>query len=242
MSMSQKIDNKFWKVDLHLHTWKSFDAWGSPARMLRTLLDQGFDAVAVTDHAGLDGAYEMADLAPPWFKVIIGQEIYTCEGEIIGLFLTRPINNASSIEKTIAAIHEQGGLVGIPHPVSRVARSRIGSRALIKISELVDYVEVVNGRNNHPEDDGFAFRLSKKLHLPCSAGSDAHSPSSVGNAYNLMEPFTDPSTFLRSLSMSVQISVKRTPLLVSAISFALAIPRIILAAYSQLSDTGFFNI
>ena len=84
-----------------------------------------------------------------------------------------------SAAETAAAIHEQGGLVGLPHPFDSF-RSSGGSRAgdgrgrLAELAALVDYVETHNARaygDANPLAPAFAARHG----LPGVASSDAHS-------------------------------------------------------------------
>jgi len=230
------------KADLHLHTWRSFDSWSSPARQLRALMERGFDCVAVTDHDTIRGAQEMAALAPDWFKVIIGQEIYTWDGEVLALFVQEEIPGAMTIPKTIDAVREQGGVVGVPHPMARTARSRLGADVTIRYAHLFDFIETVNGRNTYPQDERSAHRLATQLGLPRSAGSDAHGSSAIGNSYTLMPPFQGPADFVESLKQSIQVSMASTPLFFSALSLMINAPRMAPSTLAYLRKSGMLRI
>ena len=103
-----------YKIDLHTHSIISYDG-GITEKQYRKILEMGIlDYVAITDH----NETRFAGIMQKKFgdKIIIGEEIKTKEGEIIGLFLKKTIASGQSTEETAAAIHLQGGLVYIPHP------------------------------------------------------------------------------------------------------------------------------
>src|SRR5262249_61221230 len=90
----------------------------------------GIDVVCATDHNTIEGALRLRDLAGERLRVIVGEEISSRDGEIIGLFLTRPIPRDLSAEDTIARIRDQGGIVSVPHPFSRNRRFHTKRAAL----------------------------------------------------------------------------------------------------------------
>lgn len=57
------------------------------------------------------------------FKVIIGEEIKTSVGEIIGYFLQEEIPGGLTAQENIRLIKEQGGLVCVLHPFDRFRKS-----------------------------------------------------------------------------------------------------------------------
>ena len=115
-------------VDLHCHSSASFDSLTSPATIVRLAAERGLTHQAITDHERLDGALRARDLAPAGLTVIVGEEIRTTGGDIIGLYLTDPVPPGMSPLETAQAIHEQGGLVGLPHPFDRF-RGSAGAQA-----------------------------------------------------------------------------------------------------------------
>jgi predicted metal-dependent phosphoesterase TrpH len=51
--------------------------------------------------------------------VVCGQEVTTrwpAQTHVLGWFLDRPVRSGMSLEDTVAAIHDQGGLAVVPHP------------------------------------------------------------------------------------------------------------------------------
>src|SRR5206468_3714742 len=139
---------------------------------------RGLDVLTITDHNRIEGALELAELAP--FKVIVGEEVRTREGEIIGLFIEEFIPPHLSPEETIHEIKRQGGVVYVPHPFDRVRRSVIKRDALFRVAPLVDALEVLNARCHISSDNAAAVAFAVERGLLQGAGSDAHTAFEVG--------------------------------------------------------------
>jgi predicted metal-dependent phosphoesterase TrpH len=174
------------KLDLHNHTSFSADGAMSPAELLRAARASGLGYVAVTDHNSVEGALQAAALAdadPSLPRVIPGIEISTADGDVIALYVLRPIPAGLPARETMALIREQGGLVYLPHPYDMLRRGTITSRVREEAGHEADIVEVLNGRALTP----FSIRNSQRLALrhgkARGAGSDAHRAAEVGWAY-----------------------------------------------------------
>ena len=182
------------KVELHSHTRHSRDCLLSYDDIIAVCQRRRIGALAVTDHNEIDGAFELRRRAP--FPVIVGEEIFTTRGEIIGLFLQELIPKGLSPEETVARIKGQGGLVYVPHPFDSYRKGAVGRETLDLIRADVDLIEVLNARNLRHEDDARALAYARQHGLVAAAGSDAHSVGEFGNAYLRMEPFDGPRDFL----------------------------------------------
>jgi predicted metal-dependent phosphoesterase TrpH len=182
------------KVELHSHTYHSHDCLLSYEAIIAVCRHRGIGALAVTDHNQIAGAFELQGRAP--FPVIIGEEIFTEQGEIIGLFLREFIPRGLPVQETIARIKAQGGLVYVPHPFDSFRKGAIGRETLDAIRADVDLLEVLNARNLRRDDDDRAYRYAQEHGLAMAAGSDAHSVGEFGNAYLEMEPFEGTHDFL----------------------------------------------
>jgi len=185
------------KLDLHLHTHYSPDSWLSLKSLVRSVVRKKIDGVAVTDHDTLRGALKLREMAPP-FKVIIGEEVSSSDGDIIGLFLNKTIPAGLSAEATIEKIKAQGGLVAIPHPFDRVRSCRLKLKKLQALADQIDMIEVFNGRTLWPQAAQKAQRFAKQRQLPQVAGSDAHSQFELAKAYTIIEDFQGPLDFLEN--------------------------------------------
>jgi predicted metal-dependent phosphoesterase TrpH len=184
-------------IDLHTHSTYS-DGSDTPSVLARRAREAGLHAIALTDHNSLSNAIPLQRLAP--FPVIVGEEIKTTEGEIIGLFLTDEIPRGMSPEATVEAIHQQGGVVYIPHPFDRVRRSVLRTEALMEILDQVDVIETYNSRISFPGDVLTAIRFAEKHGKLKGAGSDSHVFWELGNSFVEMPEFTERDGFLQSLA------------------------------------------
>ena len=186
------------KADLHIHTIYSGDCKTSLEQTIARCLDVGMDCIAVTDHNTIAGAVELKRIAP--FTVIVGDEIETSTGEVIGYFLVEEIPKGLPAAETARIIKEQGGLVCIPHPFDRLRRSTIQRQTLEEILPFIDIIEVLNSRLLLQRHVIMAERFAKDHRLLASAGSDAHMPGHIGTAYVEMPQFSDKDQFLTALA------------------------------------------
>jgi predicted metal-dependent phosphoesterase TrpH len=182
------------RVDLHLHSSASFDCRVPPLEVARRCRQLGLSPVFLTDHDGIDGAFALLEAGQP---AVIGEEVLTTEGELIGLFLKRAVPKQLSPEETVAAIKEQGGLVYLEHPYD-TGRRNLREEAIERIAQQIDIVEVFNGRSL-PALNRKAEDLRATLGVPAGAGSDAHRLGEIGRVYVEMEPFSGPADFLTKL-------------------------------------------
>ena len=186
------------RVDLHVHTCYSPDCLTPLEDVIRAAQRQGLGGLAVLDHNAIEGALALREMAP--FPVIVGEEIYTTEGEIAGLFLEEHIPPGLTPLEAVTLIQEQGGLVYVPHPFDRYRSNALGGRALGPIVEHLDVLEVLNARVMIPTDNQRAQEFARLHSLLSGAGSDAHSTAEIGRAYVEMAPFAGRDSFVRSLA------------------------------------------
>lgn len=198
------------KADLHVHTCYSKDSVSSPEKIVQHCLDIGINCLAVTDHDTISGALELKRIAP--FTIIIGEEVLTSCGEIIGLFLTEEIPPHLSPEETVARIKAQGGLVCIPHPFDRFRpHSRLSRNALEKIIPDVDLIEVFNSRTFLLQDAARALQLAQSRGLPGTVGSDAHVVREIGRSFIELPEFNDAEQFRLALGQGKLFTQRTSP-------------------------------
>jgi predicted metal-dependent phosphoesterase TrpH len=189
------------KADLHIHTYYSGDSDITIAKLVERCRTLGLGAIAVTDHGTAEGALAFARQSTP-FKVIVGEEVASTEGEIIGLFLTQTVPNGLSPDETIKQIHQQGGLVCVPHPFDRYRSSALQASTLHRIASQIDIVEVFNARTIPAQNLSLPDKFAESYNLLKGAGSDAHSAAEVGRAYITIPNFEDRNEFLKAMSQA----------------------------------------
>jgi predicted metal-dependent phosphoesterase TrpH len=188
------------RVDCHLHTVASGDAVTTLDQLAERALAERIDVVCITDHNETTAALEAAARWSGAVRVIVGEEIRTQAGEIIGLFLTERVPYVLPVADAVASIRAQCGLVYLPHPFDPV-RGSLGSNAdRLCADGMADVVEVFNAKIADQDVNAEAADLARRWGLPAGAGSDAHDPPGIGAAYLEMPDFDGPASFLSSLA------------------------------------------
>jgi predicted metal-dependent phosphoesterase TrpH len=185
------------KADLHVHTEYSLDSNTPLEKIVSRCLERGINCVAISDHGTAEGALKLREMAP--FTVIVAEEILTPDGEIMGLFLEKTIPSGLSVTETISSIKTQGGLVCIPHPFDTIRKSALRTHIIEEIADQIDMIETLNARVMLPKNSANARAFAAKHSIAKSAGSDAHTPCEIGNAYVEMPEFNGREDFLQAL-------------------------------------------
>ena len=180
------------KIDLHCHTEASADCL-TPLELIPTrCLQQEIRIQAITDHDEVRGAQQIRQMVhdDPALElvIIVGEEIMTTQGEIIGLYLQEPIQPGLSPLETVDQIHEQGGLALLPHGFDPLKRFRLKPAAREEIADHIDIVETYNARISRLRWNEAARQWAAARDLPMSPGSDAHLLADIGAAW-LEVPF-----------------------------------------------------
>ena len=176
------------KVDTHIHTCFSKDSEMSLDALQLKCLKTGLNCIAITDHNTIEGALLFKSIAP--FKVIIGEEVNTSQGEVTGLFLKERILPGFNALDTVKNIKSQGGLI-LPY---------------------VDIIEGFNARNTFDSSNKKADKLAKQNNILTSAVSDSHTAYEVGRTYMEMPEFDGSAQgFLNSLNSRLLFTNKVTP-------------------------------
>lgn len=172
-----------YKLDLHTHSILSYDGGILLEEYAKAISEKRIDYVAITDHNEIDFALEA--FAKLGDHIIVGEEIMTTQGEIIGLFLQKKIQPDLTISQTIEEIKKQDGLVYIPHPFD-IRRHAIGESNLTPVVSQTDILEVFNGRNITPSNNKQALTFARTMNVPGAVGSDSHSRGELGRTYLLV--------------------------------------------------------
>ncbi|HEY7624079.1 MAG TPA: PHP domain-containing protein [Candidatus Limnocylindria bacterium] len=186
------------RLDMHMHTEYSRDSRVMLADFAAIAREAGLGAVCITDHDTIEGGLKLREMNTG-LQVIVGEEITTADGELIGLYLEERVAPGQSAEKSIALIHEQGGLAYVPHPFSRNRRRHLRRAVLERVVGSLDIVEVFNAREVASSSNVRALDFARAHDLPGGVGSDAHRRVEIGRAYVDVAPFTTPAELLISL-------------------------------------------
>jgi predicted metal-dependent phosphoesterase TrpH len=184
------------RADFHNHTHFSPDSILTPKQFVREARLRGLTTAAVTDHNTILGALAIRDTAD--FPFIVGEEIKSADGEILGLFLSEDVPRDLPASETIARIKHQGGVVGVPHPFDPL-RSALRQDVLLALIEQIDFIEALNARMVFSSQNDKARAFASEHGLPTTTGSDAHSSGEVARVYVEMPPFEGPRDFVAAL-------------------------------------------
>ncbi|MGG0464507.1 PHP domain-containing protein [Priestia aryabhattai] len=189
------------KVELHTHTKYSHDSLLNKWMYLLMLKIKKINVVAITDHNEIKGAKKFQPFLEKYgIKVILGEEVFSTRGEIIGLFLNKKIPAGLSPRETMVRIKEQGGIVYIPHPYDEKRYKTVLAEEEIRANnDLIDIIEVHNGRNIKPYFSDNQLAIAQKYRKVMSVGSDAHTIFELGRNYNVMKEFDNGLEFYNSL-------------------------------------------
>ena len=191
--MSQDL----WQVELHSHTLWSKDCVVNFDAIIRLCERRKIDRIAITDHNTAQGALAMQKLAPE--LVIVGEEIMTDRGEILGYFMQESIPAGLTPDETIKRLRGQGAVISVSHPFDRLRKGAWHEADLLRIIDKVDAIEIFNARCMYADDNVKALQFAQKHQLTGTVGSDAHSRIEYGRALAQMHPFEGASDFLMAL-------------------------------------------
>ena len=196
-ALSQAYAPVRWRVELHSHTHWSKDCVTKPETILRLCETRRIDKIAITDHNTADGALEMHQFAPE--RIIVGEEIMTTQGELLGYFMTETVPAGLTPQETIRRLREQGAVISVAHPFDRLRKGAWEEDDLTRIINDVDAIEVFNARCVFPDDNRKAVEYAKRCGVLGTVGSDAHSDVEYGRSVRLLKPFSTPAEFLQAL-------------------------------------------
>ena len=193
-------------ADFHCHTRFSRDSILSEQRFIETAVERGLTHVAVTNHNNIEGAIAVRDKVRELglqdkLTVIIGEEVSTADGEVVGMFLETTIPRGLSARETADEIHRQGGLVSIPHPFDPFRASHIKEGPLRNLADLgkIDMVEIFNCRVTLQRHNDEAAEFANRYGIPGIAASDSHSRFEVAMAFNALPAFDSAEGLKRVL-------------------------------------------
>jgi hypothetical protein len=134
----------------------------------------------------LEGLYD--------FEVIVGEEVSSKSGHVIGLFLQESIPAGLSVVETISRINEQDGIAIIPHPFSNQGIFGPFGRSAFAgaINDLAFHALEVYNSIPYLK---WANRVAAKMFtggqgIAATGGSDAHMLQGIGTGYTVFRGTT----------------------------------------------------
>jgi predicted metal-dependent phosphoesterase TrpH len=194
------------RADPHIHTLAS-DGVSSVAEILEHAEHRAkLDVIAIADHERIDGAEAaraMAQARGMRVDVIVGEEVTTRGGHVVGLFLEKRIRPWGSLRSTIARIHEQGGLAIIAHPLVPYPLCASGRsiRRLLDDPDPIfhpDGIEAFNPTTAGMRWGARAPAFVADTGVAAIGASDAHRADDVGHAVTTF-PGTSAEDFRRAI-------------------------------------------
>lgn len=182
------------RADLHIHTVAS-DGTATVTTVLERAVELGLDVIAITDHERIDAALAGQAIARDRglpLEVMVGEEVTTLGGHLLGLGLRTPVRSYRSLRSTIAEIHDQGALAVPAHPLvpyPLCAQAWVLRRLLDDPDEAVhpDALETFNpttlGRPWHDR----VVRFADQYRLAHIGNSDAHALDAIGTGWTTFE-------------------------------------------------------
>ena len=207
------------RIDLHCHTEASPDSSSPLEEIPERCVEKGITLQAITDHNRIWGAQKLREAVLARndlpLGIIVGEEISTTEGELIGLFLNEKVEAGLTPEETVAEIKRQGGLVLLPHGFDPLKRWHLRMEARKRITTTIDIVETFNSRISRPHWNRVAVRWAEQFSVPMSAGSDAHTIADIGNAWTEvpLRPVNSTGELLAALREGVPMGVWTHPVI-----------------------------
>jgi predicted metal-dependent phosphoesterase TrpH len=198
--LGRDLPHGWLRVDLHSHTMWSGDSTTTAEEIEAAVVETGIDVLCVTDHNAVRGAEELRERLP--CRVVVGEELRTHAGEIIGLFLDERVPMGKSPVEAAEAIRAQGGIVYVPHPFDPMRRN-LAAESLDDLVDrgLVDAIEVINSKTSLAGLNRRAAEYAAEHALAAGAGSDAHVPLALGAAVVEIPDFDGPEEFLAALRL-----------------------------------------
>lgn len=175
------------RIETHVHTKYSKDSLQCFLPLYLKCRLKKIDVIAITEHNNIDGGVAFRNFCKKRGKklqVIVGEEIFTDSGEIIGLFLKENIKPGLTVKKTISEIKKQGGLVYVPHPYDlKRYKTVLKEKYIAEFKDSIDCIEIHNGRNISTEYNFKQKEIAERYGINPVIGSDAHTTIEIGRNY-----------------------------------------------------------
>jgi predicted metal-dependent phosphoesterase TrpH len=183
------------RIDLHIHTSpRSACSYIDPHELIQEAQRLKLDGICLTEHQVLWDSGDVEKLARDGgIKIFRGNEFTTNQGDILVFGLYKDIKELLMIQELSEEVKTAGGYMIAAHPFRGFKTFGIGQLQMTvehackrKVLEFVDAIEVGNGKLS-PDENDMARKVSEKLNLPGTGGSDAHRVDEVGKWLTVFE-------------------------------------------------------
>lgn len=168
------------RLDLHIHSKYSFDSLMSIKTIIKVAKKKNLNGLAITDHNTIMGGQRACQQNKGQLLAIIGTEIATDIGDIIGLFLTEDIKSRDP-DEVLDQIKRQDGISVFPHPFKG---HKLTNKKTIEILKRVDCIEVLSSRSPIGPRQ---YQYLKSFDRVPIAGSDAHFSVEIGLCQTILD-------------------------------------------------------
>lgn len=177
-NLDEEINSEI-NFDFHIHSFYSADSLSSPENITKLAKKKGLNAIAITDHNTIQGGLKAKSIDTDGLNVVIGAEINTDFGDLIGIFLNSEIISRD-FGGVVDEIRDQDGLVVLPHPYRR---KRFPGKELLKYVDIFEGLNARTSKKLNLKSEELAINLKK----PMICGSDAHFLFELGDVRNIVE-------------------------------------------------------
>jgi predicted metal-dependent phosphoesterase TrpH len=188
------VTERLGRADLHIHTLASDGTAGVVDILDHFEGNTELDVIAITDHERIDAALAGRSIARDRglrFEVVVGEEITTLGGHLLGLWLEGPVKPFRTMRATIAEIHDQGGIAIPAHPLvpyplcaqGWVLRRLLADEPRYRPDAIEAFNPTTLGRPWHQR----VVRFAQEHGLAPVGNSDAHDLASIGMGYTTFQ-------------------------------------------------------
>ena len=174
-----------------------------PNTILKVAKRVKLNAIAISDHNTTAGAVIARKICEKGsITVVVGSEISTDLGDVIGIFLNEEIKSRN-IYEVIDEIKSQDGLVLIPHPFK--------TKRILQIKDIMDHVDLLEGCNSRHPITSKQVSILKAMNKPIVAGSDAHFPQEIGLSRTIIRYESNSEEDLKKALLKGEIEIYGSP-------------------------------
>ncbi|MEM0360772.1 MAG: PHP domain-containing protein [Candidatus Diapherotrites archaeon] len=175
------------KIDTHIHSVYSGHSSLSIEHIVG-FCKKNEIVPALTDHNTVNGWKAFSKKAKnAGIPFILGEEIKVWEnskpcGELLALFLQEGVKQGETLE-VIDCLRAQDALVSVAHPFDFFRKAFFFNEKRRDFAKKVDAIEVFNSRSYLDYFNKTAEKFAREKKMPFTAGTDAHFPIELGNAF-----------------------------------------------------------